>query len=54
LDGLGSAGLLDQAGDGGIAGHPLKPKNESRVQHPARRGSQFADRGPTGELAKRR
>jgi len=32
----------------------LKPKNESRVQHAAWRGSQLADRRPTGELAKRR
>ena len=54
LDGLGSAGLLDQAGDGGIAGHALKSKNEPRVQHPARRGGQFADRRPTGQLAKSR
>jgi len=53
LSGLGSASLLDQAGDRGVAGHALKPKKEPRVQYAARRGGQFADRRPTGQFGNR-
>jgi len=53
LCGLGSARLLDQAGDSGVAGHPLKSKKKPRVQHTTRRGGQFANRRPTGQLGNR-
>jgi len=53
LCGLGSARLLDQAGDSGVAGHPLKSKKKPWVQHTTRRGGQFANRRPTGQLGNR-